>query len=185
VRETQFRPTHHYTAREYVALGETDQRYELQEGSFLVLPGPSPRHLKAALALAIQLRVQLPRGVKFVPDAEVDLGLAVPTSPGTVRRPDLVAVGDGAGARVLRAPEIQLVVEVAAPGSYRMDYQIKRSEYADAGIPHYWIIDVADPISLLACELSGSDYVDNGKSVGVFSTTNPFPVTVNLANLVS
>jgi Uma2 family endonuclease len=185
VRETQFPPARLYTVRDYVALGDIEYRCELQEGNFLILPGASPRHMKAVLALAIQLRVQLPLGVRFVPDGEVDLGLVAPGTPGTVRRPDLMAVGGGAGGRLFEAADVQLVVEVAAPGSYRMDYLTKRAEYADAGIAHYWIIDVADPVTLLACELSGSEYVDSGKVVGTFTAKTPFPVTIDLGNLVS
>jgi Uma2 family endonuclease len=185
VWDSNFRPTHVYTVAEYAALGKTEQRYELQEGHFVVLPGPSPRHMKAVMALAVQLRVQLPRGIQCVPDAELDLGLVAPGVPGTVRRPDLVAVGDSVGGGLLRAADVRLVIEVAAPGSYRMDYQVKRSEYADAGIPHYWVIDVASPVSLVAFELSDGEYADSGKTVGKFTAEAPFEVTVDLPGLVT
>ncbi|MGH3611494.1 MAG: Uma2 family endonuclease [Pseudonocardia sp.] len=35
-------------------------------------------------------------------------------------------------------------MEVLSPGSHRTDHVAKRADYADAGIPHYWIVDL-DP----------------------------------------
>jgi len=58
---------------------------------------------------------------------------------------------------------------------------IKRGEYADAGIPFYWIIDAEAPISLVACHLAGSfGYQDRGSVTGVFESAEPFPVRVDL-----
>ena len=86
----------------------------------------------------------------------------------------------------MRASDVVLVVEFVSPGSRRMDYKIKRSEYADAGIPHYWIIDVNKGVSLVACELTGdSGYIDSGQTIGTtFTTTKPFPLTIDLTKLV-
>lgn len=49
---------------------------------------------------------------------------------------------------MLRASEVRLVVEIVSPGSRRMDTVIKHREYADAGIPYYWIADLDPPVSL-------------------------------------
>ena len=58
-------------------------------------------------------------------------------------------------------------------------------EYADAGIPHYWIINVDDPVSLVECHLAGEfGYWDNGGVTGEFATVEPFPVCVDLNRLV-
>jgi hypothetical protein len=77
-------------------------------------------------------------------------------------------------------------VEIVSPGSKRMDYVIKRGEYADAGIPHYWIIDLDPPMSLLACHLAGElGYADDGERTGRFTTTEPYPLTIDLDQLNS
>jgi Uma2 family endonuclease len=61
----------------------------------------------------------------------------------------------------------------------------KRGEYADAGIPYYWIVDLSDPVSILACHLAGEfGYADNGESVGIFQATVPFPLGLDLSRLV-
>jgi hypothetical protein len=57
----------------------------------------------------------------------------------------------------------------------------KRDEYADAGIPHYWIVDPTEPVSLPACHLAGEfGYADDGSVTGRFTATEPFPVEIDL-----
>jgi Uma2 family endonuclease len=117
--------------------------------------------------------------------------LAPEGQPGTARRPDLVIVDRSEYDRVgregglLRATSAVLVVEIVSPGSRRTDNLVKRGEYADAGIPHYWIIDVDGPVSLLACHLAGAfGYQDGGEVTGWYEATDPFAVHVDLDGLV-
>jgi Uma2 family endonuclease len=82
---------------------------------------------------------------------------------------------------VFEAPDLVLAVEILSPGSRRMDHVMKRAEYADAGIPHYWILDLDEIVSLLACHLAGEfGYVDGGAITGTFRTTEPFAVEIDL-----
>lgn len=61
----------------------------------------------------------------------------------------------------------------------------KRSDYADAGIPNYWILDIDDPISLTACRLTEEfGYQDDQVAAGIFTTDVPFPFEVSLDLLV-
>jgi Uma2 family endonuclease len=86
---------------------------------------------------------------------------------------------------VLRASEVRLVVEIVSPGSTRTDHVYKRSEYADAGIPHYWIVDTTEPFSVLACHVAGEfGYAAGGAVTGQFSTTEPFPIEIEMSTLV-
>jgi Uma2 family endonuclease len=65
--------------------------------------------------------------------------------------------------------------------SARTDHVLKRSEYADAGIPQYWIVDPSEPVSLLAGHQAGEfGYADDGAVTGRFATTEPFPVEIDL-----
>lgn len=184
-------PAHLLTAAEYAQLGETEWGYtELMEGRILVSPSPSAKHNIAALALAMQLVPQLPVTVRVIQDVDIDLELVPADQPGVVRRPDLVLVDDKAVDRVdrdgglLRAGDVLVVVEIVSPGSRRLDHVTKRHEYADAGIPHYWIIDFDRPVSLLAHHLAeGFGYADPGTVTGVFATTSPFPIQLQLDRL--
>ncbi|MGI9002777.1 MAG: Uma2 family endonuclease [Pseudonocardia sp.] len=121
---------------------------------------------------------------------DVDLKLAPADAPGFVRRPDLIVVQRTARLRVRRdggvihAPEVLVAVEFVSPGSQRTDHVTKRGEYADAAIPHYWIVDLSEPVSLLACHLAGEfGYADGGAVTGTFTTTAPFAVKIDLDSL--
>ena len=57
-------------------------------------------------------------------------------------------------------------------------------EYTDAGIGHYWIVDLDLPVSLLAHHLAGDfGYTDCTATTGVFTTPAPLPVRVHLDQL--
>ncbi|MBL8927220.1 MAG: Uma2 family endonuclease [Pseudonocardia sp.] len=184
------------TVAGYVALGEDPDgvRSELQEGNLVMSPTPVPEHQIAIMRLARQLEDRVPSALELVPDVDIDLQLVAPDRPGTVRAPDLVAVTRKALARrrseggVLRAAEVALAVEVISPGSDRMDRVVKRDEYADAGIPHYWIVDLGEPgdrPQLTAHHLAGEfGYADAGPVNGVFAATEPFPVRIDLDALL-
>ena len=183
---------HLLTVAEYAELGETESGYtELLEGRLLMSPSPVPDHNFAAAELLVQLRPQLPIHLEMIPDVDIDLELVGTDQPGFSRRPDLVIVQRDARRRVrdqgglIRACEALVVVEIVSPGSRRTDYVAKRSEYADAGIPHYWIVDLDEPVSLLDCHLAdGFGYQDGGSVTGVFTSTEPFPVHLQLHRLL-
>lgn len=180
-----------YTAADYAALGETDYWSELQEGKIVVSPHPSYNHGMACFELSVQLRSQLPPNLVALLGLDLDLALVPEDQPGTVRRPDLMIVdradrkSASAEGRLLRASEVVLVVETVSPGSRRTDYRIKRDEYADAGIEHYWILDVDEPISLLAFHRTEEfGYVDNGEATDTFTASEPVPLTIDLTTLL-
>lgn len=185
-------PQHLLTVAEYLEIGEVEPGYtELVEGRLLTSPSPVPDHSYAAGELKAQLRGQLPDGIEALEDLDVDLQLAPPDAPGTVRRPDLILVPRDARLRVrkeggvIRASEVFVVVEVLSPGSKRTDHVQKRVEYADAGIPNYWIVDIEQPVSLLACHLAGEfGYADDGAVTGTFTTSAPFAVEIDLDALI-
>jgi Uma2 family endonuclease len=180
------------TVDDYLEIGEVEPGYtELVEGRLLKSPSPTADHGHATVELAFQLRPQLPAELEILPDLDVDLQLAAADAPGTVRRPDLIVVPRTARSRVrrgggtIRASEVLLAVEILSPGSRRMDLVMKRAEYADAGIPHYWAVDLDEPVSLLACHPAGEfGYVDSGPVVGTFRASDPFPVEIDLAALL-
>ncbi len=148
-------------------------------------------HQQFLSELWLQVRQHLHSDLVAVMDIDVDLEFVPPDGPGTVRRPDLVVVTREAESRirreggVLRASDVVLVAEVVSPSSVRTDHVVKRGEYADAGIPHYWIIDLDDPVSLIACHLADDfGYRDGGAVTGSFTATAPFAVEIDLDSLV-
>ncbi|MGH3902664.1 MAG: Uma2 family endonuclease [Pseudonocardiaceae bacterium] len=180
------------TVEAYAALGEDDRyRSELQEGNLVMSPSPAPDHMIVMRKLLIQLDEQLPPSLQVIPDIDVDLELSPRGNPGFVRRPDLVVVHQAAVERVrrdggiLRACEVLVIAEIVSPGSHRTDHVIKCGEYADAGIPHYWIVDLDGSVTLIDCHLAAEfGYQDAGPVTGRFVTTEPFPVSLRLDGLL-
>lgn len=195
------------TITEYLELGETEPGYtELVEGRAHRVPSPYADHNRAGFRFAVILEPQLPPHLEVILDIDVDLEFAAPDEPGSSRRPDFIVVHRDARRRqraeggIIRASEVVVVGEIVSPGSKRTDYVAKRSEYADAGIPYYWIIDLREPVSLLACHqagefgsvvASGSErcgattfYADSGEVTGRFATPDPFPLTIDLDALL-
>jgi Uma2 family endonuclease len=176
---------------EYLEIEEVEPGYaELDEGRLVLAPSSIPDHGSAAFEFGVQLRPQLPPELQILLDMDVDLELAPVDAPGTVRRPDLIVVQRAARGRVraegglIRASEVVVAAEFLSPSSRRLDRRTKRDEYADAGIPHYWIVDLDEPVSLLACLAGEFGYVDGGAVTGTFRTTEPFPVEVDLGALL-
>ena len=91
--------------------------------------------------------------------------------PPTVRDPDLVVVNRSVvdRNRVRADPsDVVLVIEIVSPGSRRTDRVMKAYEYVNAGIEHYWIVDLdAEPDErFLAYLLREGTYQRVGALVG-------------------
>lgn len=180
-------PAHLLTIAEYAALGEDEHgRTELMEGNLVMSPSPSVAHNLAVLALVMQLHAQLPAELLVSHDLDVDLRLVPPDQPGTSRRPDVLIFERAAAQRVrgeggvLRASEVVVAVEIVSPGSRRIGNIVKRAEYQDAGIPHYWIVDIETPTSLVASHLTASGYRDEPAVTGTYEADQPFALRIDL-----
>ena len=183
------RPHAPLTIADWSALGETEERYELQEGNLVMMsPSPSVWHGTALGRLFARLDEQAPHGLVVVPGT--DLNLQLDEAAATVRRPDLYVitraeadVADRTSA-VVRAKGTRLVVEIISPGSRRTDRVIKAGEYAAAGIGSYWIVERADQgASLTELRLGSSGYDVVTVASGAFETDVPFPVRLDLTDL--
>ena len=59
----------------------------------------------------------------------------------------------------------ELVVESISPSTARHDRVTKRRWYAEAGVPHYWLLDHRDR-SLVCLRLDGGAYVEDAAGAG-------------------
>lgn len=188
-------PDHLLTLREWIALPpDSGHHVELVDGALLVTPRPAALHQRAMTRLATSIEDQLPSGLSTVADAEVvitprDLDDAASSIvPATVRVPDVVIVRSALLAdnpARLPAAEVLLAVEIISPGTRTTDRVTKLVEYADAGIPAYWLIDLDPPTpSMTAYLLVNGDYEVVADGSGLVELDNPFALRVRLDELI-
>jgi Uma2 family endonuclease len=62
---------------------------------------------------------------------------------------------------------------------------MKLTEYADAGIPGYWLIDLDPPADLTAYALVDGDYEIAAAGPGPLSLLSPVEIRIDLDRLVA
>jgi Uma2 family endonuclease len=145
---------------EYLALN-TNRLVEFSDGVVEFLPMPTVFHQRIVAlfytALVSFVTAHRLGEVLFAP-------LRVQLWEGKFREPVLVFLKTENASRITRDYWIgaDLVVEVVSDDDRRRDLEIKRGEYARAGIPEYWIVDPQfEKITVLALE--GEVYVVHGE----------------------
>jgi Uma2 family endonuclease len=156
-------PSHQLTLEEWEALPEDEAfRLELVEGVLSIVPKPVLLHQRSAMRLGSSLDEQLPDDLT----ALLDIEIVIEEVPLTLRVPDVVVIRSTTAElnppRV-HARELTLAVEILSDGTRRVDRMVKFAEYAEAGIPQYWIVDLDEPITLLAYVLVDGSYELSGE----------------------
>jgi Uma2 family endonuclease len=173
------------TLEEFVALPEDESaRYELQEGVLVVAPRPRPLHQDAMFRLGMQIHRSLPPDLTMFLDVDVVVEAA---DPATVRSPDVVVTRARSDQERLTASDVVLAVEIISPGSRKVDLHLKPFEYAEAGIPHYWVVDLDPPaptITVFALGAPGDGYVESQTASGELVVTQPFEMRIDVNALV-
>lgn len=145
---------------DYLWLTDRTRRLvELTDGYVEILPMPSRGHQRILAFLYSALHAFLqPLGGEalFAP-------LRLRIRPGKFREPDLLLVRDArdarSGDRFWTGADV--VVEVVSPDRPERDLVHKRDDYAEAGIPEYWIVDPEmETVTVLKLEDGG--YVESG-----------------------
>ena len=145
---------------DYLWLTDRTRRLvELTDGYVEILPMPSRGHQRILAFLYSALHAFLqPLGGEalFAP-------LRLRIRPGKFREPDLLLVRDARDARSGNRfwTGADVVVEVVSPDRPERDLVHKRDDYAEAGIPEYWIVDPEmETVTVLKLEDGG--YVESG-----------------------
>ena len=137
----------------------TNRLIEWTDGCIEVLPMPTDEHQSIAAHLYRLLDAfARERGGKvlFAP-------LRLRIREGKFREPDLLLIRDAGDARRQNRFWFgaDLTVEIVSPDGPKRDLVDKRRDYAEAGIPEYWIVDPRnETVTVLA--LRGAAYVEHG-----------------------
>ena len=149
-----------WTEEQYLRLtDQTNHFVEFTEGYVEVLPMPTRKHqaISRFLFLALLAYVQRLGGTVFYAP------LRVRVAPGRFREPGLVLLLDVNDPRNQNAFWLgaDLVVEIVSPDHVERDTVMKRTDYAAAGIPEYWIVNPAEE-TITVLKLADSAYVAHG-----------------------
>jgi Uma2 family endonuclease len=149
-----------WTEEQYLKLTDTTRRLiEFNDGDIEVLPMPTDKHqvLLEFLFLALRAFVTQSGGkVLFAP-------LRMQVREGKYREPDLLVLRDARDARRQNRYWLgaDLVVEIISPDDPERDTRLKRADYAEAGIPEYWLVDpAAETVTVL--QLAEGSYIEHG-----------------------
>lgn len=149
-----------WSVEQYLKLSnQTNHLIEFTDGVIEVLPMPTRDH-QVILAFLYELLLLLlrPRGGKvlFAP-------LRVQVRPGKFREPDIIALQDAHDPRNQNEYWLgaDLVIEIVSPDRPARDTEEKPLDYAEAGIPEYWIVNpITETITVLVLE--GVAYTEYG-----------------------
>ena len=170
----------HWSEEEYLAL-DTNHLIEYSRGQLEFLPMPTQSHQLLIIALFELLR-------NYVRTRQLGTVLLAPMPvqlwQGKIREPDILFMraenDDRRTNQFWRGAD--LVMEVVSPDDPRRDRETKRLEYAQAGIPEYWVVDPLQR-SITVLTLDGQAYALHGEfDEGAVATSvllNGFTVSVD------
>jgi Uma2 family endonuclease len=149
-----------WSDEEYLQLSSGNHLVEFSHGNVEVLAMPTEFHqdLVAVIYELLQAFVLIRKlgKVMFAPRP-------MRLWPGKFREPDVMFMKAEHSAR--RRKEFwegaDLVIEVVSDDDRRRDLEVKRREYAKAGISEYWIVDPLQ-LALSVLRLDGEHYVEAG-----------------------
>jgi Uma2 family endonuclease len=174
-----FRPDG-WTVDDLDDLPDDGYRYELLDGALLVSPPPELPHQYVVSRLIAVLAAQLPDELAAVgaPGLYYD--------PRNYRIPDVVVFPRSVLTRPhprLGPADVVVAIELTSPGSLRTDRVLKPAEYAAAGIPHFWRLELDGPL-LVTHLLDGTGYREAGRFTGEVALDVPVPVRFRLSELL-
>jgi Uma2 family endonuclease len=158
-------PVSQLTLDEYLSLPD-EAPLEIVDGVLRPMVRSSKKAREVQSVLTELLRKQKPRGLR-VAEEEV---VVLQEEPPDARIPDVVvfrAGSDPTGEKNhTSAGDVLLVTEVVSPSSQTADRYEKPGEYARAGIPAFWRIELEPSISVHVYRLIDRVYRDEGVYTG-------------------
>ncbi|MEV4556917.1 Uma2 family endonuclease [Kitasatospora sp. NPDC049285] len=164
-------------------LPEAPPHTELIDGALVFRRPQQSRHSHLVTTLTFALARQAPAGIEVAREMTVRLDsrnrpepdLLVTTTP---FEPDSTWYDPR---------QVSLVVEVVSPESAHRDRTVKLRKYAEAGIPHYWIIEDesnSPVVHVYELDAPTRSYAPTGIFRGRLQRPVPFDITLDLDQLL-
>lgn len=176
-------PQDGYTVDDLFTLPDLPPHTELLDGS-LVFVSPQRRfHAKMIDLLMIGLRATIPDDLKA--EREMTVLLDRRNGPG----PDVSVVRADAATDLdltrFQASDILLAVEVVSPDSEARDRDTKPQKYAGAGIPNFWLVEMAGTdqhpvVRVYELDPVSKSYALTGIHHDRLKTGVPFPIDIDI-----
>ncbi|WP_262705030.1 MULTISPECIES: Uma2 family endonuclease [Streptomyces] len=176
-------PWHGYTVDDLFDLPDLPPHTELIDGSLVF---PKPQNVFHSVAL-----FHLTDGLfRTVPDeVRVRQRMTVALGPFNAPEPDVIVVHAEAAGSLWQdryhAADVVLAVEVVSPDSEERDRDTKPLKYAAAGIPHFWLVEMAEEKDRPAVHTYELDpvtksYTNTGIHHERLKLTVPFTIDIDL-----
>ncbi|MFI0743891.1 Uma2 family endonuclease [Streptomyces sp. NPDC021224] len=177
-------PVDGYTIDDFFRL-DLPPHTELIDGSLVFVSPQRKFHTLVMYLLERCMRATVPESLR------VRREMAVVLTPRTVPEPDLIVVDADADAdqRQSRyeAADVVLAVEVVSPDSESRDRETKPRKYANAGIPHFWRVEMTDSglpaVYVFELEPTTKAYVPTGIHRDQLKVEVPYPISVDLTEI--
>jgi Uma2 family endonuclease len=152
-------PQGSWSEDEYLWLTDSTNRLlEFTDGDIEVLPKPTDEHQSISRCLLFAFAAAIaPHGViQYSP-------LRLRIRPRKFREPDLLLLLDARDPRRQNRYWLgaDLAVEIVSPDKPERDLVEKRHDYAEGGVPEYWIVNPLDQ-TITVLSLDGDAYVEHG-----------------------
>jgi Uma2 family endonuclease len=149
-----------WSVAQYLAMtAQTNRLIEYTDGVIEVLPMPTDKHQAISLFLLLSFLafVRPCGGVTFYAPLRLEI------RPGKFREPDLMLLlrGDDPRRQNDYWRGADLVAEIVSPDNPARDLDEKPRDYAEAGIPEYWIVNPLDE-TITVLTLAGDAYTVYG-----------------------
>lgn len=163
-----------------------DVHVEIFDGSLIVSPTAASLHQLIAMRLSRMLDDEVPADLEALQAPGLEMGPSYLV-------PDIAVVSAATAAanvKNFQPGDVRLVVEIVSPSNAAFDRREKPVRYAEAGIPHYWRVEMegdhAPYIVRHGLDDSGAKYVELGTVwAGDEETVDiGFPVTLRPTELV-
>ncbi|MFJ9615755.1 Uma2 family endonuclease [Streptomyces noursei] len=167
-------PVDGYTVDDLFTLPDLPRHTELIDGSLVFASPQNNFHADVTYLLVNGLRMTLPAELKVRRDMTVILDRRNGPEPdvSVIRK----AADTGPDQMSYQATDVLLAIEVVSPASESRDRTTKPWKYAAAGIPHFWLVDMAGPDDHPVVQVH-----ELGKATGTYALTGIYHDRVKLS----